>query len=80
MTFISIHFVIICDVLLWRTYETHPSLSLKFGCDTPKALYNHYKICQDLGFDCCPQLESDIVPREFGCPFGYSGRCLEISK
>jgi hypothetical protein len=33
VTFISIHFVIICDVLLWRTYETHPALSLKFGCD-----------------------------------------------
>jgi hypothetical protein len=24
VTFISIHFVIIYDVLLWRTYETHP--------------------------------------------------------
>jgi hypothetical protein len=35
VTFISIHFVIICDVLLWRTYETHPALSLKFGCDKP---------------------------------------------
>jgi hypothetical protein len=34
VTFISIHFVIICDVLLWRTYETHPTLSLKPGCDT----------------------------------------------
>jgi hypothetical protein len=34
MTFISIRFVIICDVLLWCTYETHPALSLKFGCDT----------------------------------------------
>jgi hypothetical protein len=33
VTFISIHFVIICDVLLWRTYETHPALSLKSGCD-----------------------------------------------
>jgi hypothetical protein len=33
VTFISIHFVIICNVLLWRTYETHPALSLKFGCD-----------------------------------------------
>jgi hypothetical protein len=32
--FTSIHFVIICDVLLWRTYETHPALSLKFGFDT----------------------------------------------
>jgi hypothetical protein len=34
MTFISIHSVIICVVLLWRTYETHPALSLKSGCDT----------------------------------------------
>jgi hypothetical protein len=33
VTFISIRFVIICDILLWRTYETHPTLSLKSGCD-----------------------------------------------
>jgi hypothetical protein len=33
VTFISIHFVIICDVLLWRTYETHPALSFKSECD-----------------------------------------------
>ena len=33
VTFISIHFVIICVVLLWRTYETHPALSLKSECD-----------------------------------------------
>jgi hypothetical protein len=33
VTFISIHFVIICVVLLWRTYETHPTLSLKSVCD-----------------------------------------------
>jgi hypothetical protein len=32
--FIFIHFVIIWDVLLWRTYETHPILSLKSGCDS----------------------------------------------
>jgi hypothetical protein len=32
MTFISIHSVIICVVLSWRTYETHPALSLKSGC------------------------------------------------
>jgi hypothetical protein len=31
--FISIHFVIICDVLPWRTYETHPTLSFKSRCD-----------------------------------------------
>jgi hypothetical protein len=31
VTFISIHFVILCDVLLWCTYETHPTLSLKSG-------------------------------------------------
>jgi hypothetical protein len=33
VTFISIHFVIICVLLLRRTYETHPTLSLKSGCD-----------------------------------------------
>ena len=33
VTFISIDLVIICVVLLWRTYETHPTLSLKSGCD-----------------------------------------------
>jgi hypothetical protein len=33
VTFISIHFVIICIVLLLRTYGTHPALSLKSGCD-----------------------------------------------
>jgi hypothetical protein len=32
--FISIHLVIICVVLLWRTYEMHAALSLKSGCDT----------------------------------------------
>jgi hypothetical protein len=31
MTFISMHFI--CVVLPWRTYETHPDLSLKSGCD-----------------------------------------------
>lgn len=34
VTFISIHFVIICDVLFWHTYKTYPALSLKSGCDT----------------------------------------------
>jgi hypothetical protein len=34
VTFISLHFVIICVVLLWRTYVTHPALSLKSLCDT----------------------------------------------
>jgi ABC-type uncharacterized transport system permease subunit len=33
VTFIAIHLVIICVVLLWRTYETHTALSLKSGCD-----------------------------------------------
>jgi hypothetical protein len=40
MTFISIHFVIICDVLLWRTYETHPALSLKSGCDREERMWS----------------------------------------
>jgi hypothetical protein len=39
MTFISMHYVIICVVLSWRTYETHPALSFKSGCDrTVRAL------------------------------------------
>jgi hypothetical protein len=33
MTFISMHFVIMCVVLPWRTYEMHPALFLKSGCD-----------------------------------------------
>jgi hypothetical protein len=37
VTIISIHFVIICDVLLWRTYEIHLTLSLKSGCDMHQA-------------------------------------------
>jgi hypothetical protein len=37
MTFISIHFVIICDVLVWHTYETHTTLSLKSGCNNKVA-------------------------------------------
>jgi hypothetical protein len=39
VTFISIHFVIICDVLLWHTYETHPALSLKSVCDNTLTTY-----------------------------------------
>jgi hypothetical protein len=33
--YLYIHIVIICDVLLWRTNEMHPALSLKSGCDRP---------------------------------------------
>jgi hypothetical protein len=33
MTFISMHSVIMCVVLPWRTYEMHPDLSFKSGCD-----------------------------------------------
>jgi hypothetical protein len=33
MTFISMHSVIICVVLPCRTYETHPTLSFRSGCD-----------------------------------------------
>jgi hypothetical protein len=35
VAFISIHFVIICDVLSWRTYETHSALFFKSGSDSP---------------------------------------------
>jgi hypothetical protein len=31
VTFISIHFIIICVVLLWRTYETHLVYPLNLG-------------------------------------------------
>jgi hypothetical protein len=31
VTFISIYFVIICDVLLWCTYETHQAYPLNPG-------------------------------------------------
>jgi hypothetical protein len=33
MTFISMHSVIMCVVLPWRTYEMHPDLLFKSGCD-----------------------------------------------
>jgi hypothetical protein len=32
MTFISMHSVIMCVVLPWRTYQMHPDLSLKSEC------------------------------------------------
>jgi hypothetical protein len=38
--FISIHFVIICDVLFWRTYEMHLTLPLKSGCDNVLVTHN----------------------------------------
>jgi hypothetical protein len=42
MRFTSMHSVIICVILPWRTYETHPALFLKSGCDTlPRLLYNN---------------------------------------
>jgi hypothetical protein len=34
VTFMSIHLIIICVVLLWRTCETYLALPLKFECDT----------------------------------------------
>jgi hypothetical protein len=39
MTFVSMHSIIICVVLPWRTYETHLALSLKSGCDTGGGSY-----------------------------------------
>jgi hypothetical protein len=44
VTFISIHFVIICDVLLWCTYETHPALSLKSRCDNWGSWWSRLRI------------------------------------
>jgi hypothetical protein len=37
--FTSIHSIIICVVLLWRTYEMHPTLSLKSECDMYLLIY-----------------------------------------
>jgi hypothetical protein len=42
VTFISIHFVIICDVLAWRTYDTQLALSFKSGCDRSPQVKNRY--------------------------------------
>jgi hypothetical protein len=44
MTFISMHSIIICVVLPWRTYETHPALSLKFECVAPESNNNAAEI------------------------------------
>jgi hypothetical protein len=45
MTFISMHSVIMCVVLPWRTYEMHPTLFLKTECDksgaTPDSPVNY---------------------------------------
>jgi hypothetical protein len=34
VTFISIYFIIICDIFVWCIYETHPTLSLISECDS----------------------------------------------
>jgi hypothetical protein len=44
MTFISMHSVIMCVVLPWRTYEMHPDLSLKSGCDIQSAYQSMFGI------------------------------------
>jgi hypothetical protein len=49
VTFISIHLVIICVVLIWRTYETHPALPLKSECDTSLARLCHACPMLDVG-------------------------------
>jgi hypothetical protein len=54
MTFISMYYVIICVVLPWRTYETHPVLSRKSGCDMPPAD----------GAEVLPSHAFDIVPAD----------------
>jgi hypothetical protein len=38
------------------------------------------EVCQDLRLNRCPGFEGDVVPREFGCPFGDSNGCLRVSK
>jgi hypothetical protein len=39
VTFISIHFVIICDVLLWHTYETQLLYPLNLGVTLYNSLF-----------------------------------------
>jgi hypothetical protein len=39
-----------------------------------------YEVYQDLGFDYCSWIEGDVITREFGCPFSYSGEYLQISE
>jgi hypothetical protein len=45
MTFISIHYVIICEALPLRTYEMHPTLSFKSGCDSSKDTLSIQNCC-----------------------------------
>jgi hypothetical protein len=75
--FISIHFVITCVVLLWRTYETHPTLSLKSGCDSfphPSALFSYVfsntSLCIHLNKTICNAKKYYLVdsePEEIHC-------------
>jgi hypothetical protein len=59
VTFISIQLVIICVVLLRHTYETHPDLPLKFGCDidAPNEGLPWVRVEVDSAlYDCCDLL------------------------
>jgi hypothetical protein len=38
------------------------------------------EVCQDLRLDCCPGFEGDVVPGEFGCPFGDLDGRLRVSE
>jgi hypothetical protein len=38
------------------------------------------EVCQDLRLDRCPMFEGDVVPGEFGCPFGDSDGRLWVSE
>jgi hypothetical protein len=60
MTFISMHSVIMCVVLPWRTYEMHLDLLLKSGCDTEcRGVLGEYQGFRDKG------LTSNPLHREF---------------
>jgi hypothetical protein len=48
VAFISTHLVIVCVVLLWHTYETHPGLLLKSGWDMVTTRTT--PICDELTF------------------------------
>jgi hypothetical protein len=62
MIFVSMYSVIICVVLPWRTYETHPALSLKSGCDS-LALYKIRQFFRGIKLDIglAPLLEPNVV-------------------
>jgi hypothetical protein len=73
MTFIFIHFVIICDVLLWRTYETHPTLSFKSRCDNEPLVCVY--ISKWIRHAERPMVQHDLAWPEYGSARYSPGPC-----